>query len=298
MKKFTYWLGWMFLSTFLASTTHAQIPNSGFENWVMYGNGMNPEGWWSSNDSINPSDTYFPVTRSTDHFPLSVGEYSIRLETQSSLAGWSAGGIAWTGNWDGNNYPAFQITGHPNSLCGYYKYIPQGLDSMDIHIRLYKNGADIAGGILRSGLTNNWTAFSIPISGYVDADSARIMMVGWDIDQYGLNPQGNSVLYFDNLSFDILITSLNQMVPSSSTIELNVFPNPGNDVLYVKMTKDTRIQSELKIFNALWQEVYIKFVTGLTDLTIDINNYAEGVYYVRLTTGDNQALVKKVQILP
>ncbi|OFY86919.1 MAG: hypothetical protein A3F72_00770 [Bacteroidetes bacterium RIFCSPLOWO2_12_FULL_35_15] len=276
------------------TSAFAQIPNNGFENWTTIGNGMKPTGWWSSNDSVNQTNSYFPISRSADHYPITIGNYSIRLENKPSLGDWSARGIAWTGDWNGMDYPTFPINGHPTLLYGYFKYQPQNNDTMDIHIRLYKNGIDVAGGKFASGmLTNTWTAFSIPISSYTDADSARIMIVAWNVDQVGFDPLGNSVLYVDNLSLDSLI------VPGiSENIYLNptvFFPNPASKNVRINVANNSE-QNKLEIFNVLGQCVFVKQISFETEITLDITEYPEGMYFVNLTSGNDLTFCRKLII--
>jgi hypothetical protein len=141
--------------------SNAQIPNAGFENWIEYGNGMKPVGWWSPNDSLIPSGSYFPITRSDDHYPQDIGSYSIRLENNTFLPSeWAQAGIIWPGGWSGNNYPSFPVSGHPVRLRGYYKFYPQNGDSMDIHFELYKSGTPVTSGGFYSALTAaEWATF-------------------------------------------------------------------------------------------------------------------------------------------
>jgi hypothetical protein len=83
-----------------------------------------------------------------------------------------------------------------------------------------------------------------------------------------------------------------------NSVPFTVFPNPANTVLYVRMQTDPATKSEIRIFNSLWQEMYNRDVTGLSELTVDITAYSKGLYYVRLTTGHNQIQVKKLNIVP
>lgn len=46
----------------------ARIPNSGSEPWNEHGVHMEPEGWWTPNDSIEDGG-WFPAVRSTDNHP-------------------------------------------------------------------------------------------------------------------------------------------------------------------------------------------------------------------------------------
>ncbi len=185
----------------------AQIPNNGFENWSVYGVGMTPDGWWCSNSGMNQGSTYFPVTRSIDHYPFTEGEYSMRIESNPALTEWAAYGIAWPGGYTGSDFPTFPVSGHPKRLCGYYKFFPQNGDRLNIQWFLYKDGQMVPGGygIFLSGeAVGNWTPFEIAVYDtlYAAADSARISVSSF------YNPlMGNSVLYIDNLSFDELLTA-------------------------------------------------------------------------------------------
>lgn len=279
----------------ISTSAIAQIPNNGFESWTTAGNCMKPSGWWSSNDSINQTNSFFPITRSSDHYPSEVGNYSLRLENKPSLGDWSARGIAWTGDWNGINYPAFPINGHPETLYGYFKYQPQNNDTLDIHIRLYKNGIDVAGGKFASGTsTNTWTAFNIPISNYTDADSARIMILAWNIEQVGFLPLGNSVLYVDNLSLDSLITPGISEIGTIKSVD--VYPNPVPKELRIHVAIDKNEQNKLEIFNAFGERVFAKQISFATEITLDISDYPEGMYFVNLTSGGHLNLGKKVII--
>ncbi len=74
MKKFSIIFSFFIAITIKAS---AQFPNNGFENWTSIGNCLELSAWFTINmDDTNCS--YFPVTRSADHYPVSVGSYSLR----------------------------------------------------------------------------------------------------------------------------------------------------------------------------------------------------------------------------
>jgi hypothetical protein len=215
----------------LAIIATAQIPNNGFENWTNVGNGLEPTFWYTPN-SLDTTGNYFPVTRSDDHFPQNIGSYSIRLENQPALLpGFKAFGIALTTRLDGSDRPLFAVTGHPTSMCGYFKFSSQNGDTMDIHFALYKNGIEItSGGFLSSNTFSEWTSFNIQVSNplYAEADSARITLSAFYSDN--LLVHGNSVLYVDNLSFDIPISGFNN--PSAGNNTNFIHPNPASDYIF------------------------------------------------------------------
>lgn len=275
MKKITFIYAFLLASILMGN---AQIPNNGFENWIPYGNGMLPEGWWSANDSVSYTADYFPISRSTDHYPADVGSYSIRIANNPSLLpAWGAMGIVWTGGWSGNDYPAFPINGHPTALCGYYKFLPQN-DSMRIFICLYQNGVEVTQSeLLDPGIVAEWTPFSIPIPGYATADSARIMLTTFDADDFLIH--GNSVLYVDNLSFDTLITSVTSGNNPKSL--LNLFPDPAFDFVTFKIDGIIPQGLILNIYNDIGELVKTEAVKQ-NHQQINIGNLGNGVYLVEI----------------
>lgn len=266
-----------------------QIPNSGFENWNNVGSYMDPDGWWNPNDSATTG--YYPITKSADHYPSAVGIYSLRMENNISiLPDWGAIGVAWTGGWNGNNYPAFPLIGHPTSLWGYYKFLPQGGDTMEIHIRLYQNGIDVGGGQFKNPATvSSWSPFMVPFSGYVSADSARIMILSC-YDNDAPVPHGNSVLYIDNLSFDSLISD----GISESLIQegIHLYPNPVSRLLNVSLSGNETGKVLLTINDVMGKKVKIQRISnGEKSVSLDVSDLPEGIYGISITEG-NQAVYK------
>jgi PKD repeat protein/photosystem II stability/assembly factor-like uncharacterized protein len=179
--------------------------NFGFEDWTTAGNYENPDDW----ATMNPYGTgpFYSCTKSTDHYPESVGNYSIRLENNTLLGQMNGGyGMAITNAFDWPFKPAFPISGHPNSLTGYYKFNSLNNDSMFIRVILFQNGTMVGNNMfVTSNTATTWTPFTIPLT-YTSADSATIHLSAFYPSGPTDGPNGNSVLYVDNLNFDNLIT--------------------------------------------------------------------------------------------
>lgn len=173
---------------------NSQIPNAGFEIWPLEKNGY-------------PVNT---AQLSTDHYPENFGKYSARVQNNLSLTTMEKYGFVNSAFYPGFNGATFPIFGHPTKLCGYYKYYPQNGDTLNIGVALYYNGTLVGGATFKNNETvSNWTAFSIDIPEYIQADSAQIGFAAFS-SEYGkmpIGPYGNSVLYVDNISFNKLITS-------------------------------------------------------------------------------------------
>jgi hypothetical protein len=234
----------------IAIKSQAQIPNNGFENWTSSGICLQPEGWACINDWMGSTENCYSMSLSSDHYPASVGNYSIKIENTISIwPDYGAGGLVWTGDSTGfgTDGPAFPITGHPTSLCGYYKFLPEFGDTMDIHFAFYKNGFEVTGGRLLSNvLATEWTSFNIPVSdpGYLEADSARIMLSSFFADHMIL--YGNSVLYVDNLSFDNLISGIGKQDAQNTIFKL--YPNPASDIIKLNFSKTCNDKMLLEIY--------------------------------------------------
>ncbi len=260
----------------LTITTKAQIPNSGFENWDDMGTYMDPEGWWTTNSySIG---SFHPVTRSTDHFPNAVGNYSIRIENNPSLLpSYQSLGVSWVGDHEFPD-PAFPITGHPTSLTGYYKFQPDNGDTMYINVLFFNSGNVYAQGRLESTETvADWTPFNIPMSAYSDVDSAQITLSSYYADGPFNVPHGNSVLYIDNLNFDNLLTSVNE--PNYDKQNVVLYPVPLKNELNISLKNNGN--THIQIYNLTGKA--LKELTFDQDIiSMDFSYLPVGLYLYRI----------------
>jgi hypothetical protein len=277
----------------LSFTSKAQIPNNGFENWTTVGGYQNPTSWNNCNSSS--TNSFYPVTKSTDHYPTSIGSFSIRMENYTPLSNCSTYGFAQTSDNDNPCKPAFPITGHPNSLRGYYKCFPKNNDTIQIGLMLFKNGVWIAGAeLLTTNTVSNWTPFNLPISSYTDADSATITFAAFFNDTtcgFPFGPFGNSVLYIDNVSFDNLITEVPEKNLDYNT--LNIFPNPACEVLNVVFNENKIIDYRVKIYNIIGTLVKTETLKQ-NQSQINIEDLSNGTYLLEI---ESQFYIKKQKLI-
>ena len=292
MKKTTIILMVLICSAIKAN---AQIPNNGFEDWLTVGNCIEPVGWHSFYSLFDSTGNYCPVTRSTDHYPESVGNYSVRIANDTTI--WNTGvepgrflgwGMLFTTKL--NDKPLFPITGHPTSLCGYYKFLPQNGDTMNINIYLFQNGSEMFGAHLISNASvADWTSFNIIFPNYTNADSARMTLSAATEPKDGGGILGNSVLYVDNLSFDSLITSVPEetadRMPGTFLLSQN-YPNPFNPSTTISFDLPKTSEVTLKIFNILGEELTTlvsgKLTAGTYSYEWDGSNVVSGIYLYKL----------------
>ncbi|MDD5570644.1 MAG: T9SS type A sorting domain-containing protein [Bacteroidales bacterium] len=287
MKKFTIIITVLIA---VAINANAQIPNSGFETWTNYGTYMEADGWSSTN--MASAGTFYPVTRASDPYPVTIGNYSIRLENKPALLpSYEAIGFVWTLPATAPQpEPSFPITGHPTSLTGYYKWAPQNGDTMFVQIILYHEGTGVAyDDFSTTTAAASWTPFSIPISSYTDADSGLVIIAAFYSDGPYNIPYGNSVLYVDNLNFDGFVGVASEQTSQNDLI--NLYPNPASDKLTIESSQLTN-ESILTICNINGQEM-IKEQGIRQKAQVDVSNLPSGIYFVKLIT-DKTVEVRKI----
>lgn len=268
----------MFVVIAMAINLNAQIPNYGFETWSTTGSYEQPLDWATMNP-YSPG-TFYSCTKSTDHYPASVGSFSARLENNTSLTQMTgAYGMIMTHAFDWPFKPAFPIIGHPNNLCGYYKFNPINQDSLFIRI-VYFQGGSLAGynTYVTGVAASSWTPFIFPLT-YTSADSATIQISAFYPNTPTAGPKGNSVLYIDNMSFDALIN-----VPETSAEKtlFNVYPNPVTDEFTIEMNGNVK-PLNFEIINTVGQVVYKGNITEKTK--VQTENFAPGIYTIKLENG-------------
>ncbi len=292
MKNFTLILITLFAISLQAN---AQIPNGGFEEWDNIGSFQEPVGFLTPNsEAIGP---YYPITRSTDHFPASIGDYSIRIENNTSLLP-NIDGLGIILQNTSNNLadgpgPTFPIIGHPTSLTGYCKYAPQNGDTMFILILLFNNGTAVAANsFLTTDSIFNWTPFTIPLSNYATADSGSILMGAYYANGHPPQfiPHGNSVLYIDNLNFDDLLTSVPEQNVKNNLF--NIFPNPAFNNVTLEIDHRDNFGVSLNIYNIIGEIVRSEKIYQ-NQHHLNIDNFKSGVYMVEIKTNE----LRKIQRL-
>ena len=273
----------------ITKNTFAQIPNAGFENWVTVGNSFEPTSWYSFYSLIDSTGNYFPVTKSTDHYPANIGSYSARITNDTAI--WNTGispanllGWGTLFSTQLNDKPLFPVTGHPIALCGYYKFLPENGDTMNIDLHFYQSGVEITSGTFQTYIAaSSWTSFKFFVDDtlYNNVDSARIGISACNEPKDGsLGPLGNSVLYIDNLSFDNpLVTSIPEQTAKNHL--LNFYPNPATDV--VTLSIDHRNNKDLTWNIYIVIGVLVKSeMLKKNQSQINIENLSNGIYIIEI----------------
>lgn len=285
---------WMMIDDISFSGTPQNIPNHDFESWdsLEYEQASD----WANGTREAPSNffPFFPYYKTMDAVS---GQYAIRFENISAPYNMSSyirsNGI--------NNNGLFPVSHRYSVLNGYYKFIPDGADTMTITVVMQKNGVWIGnGGIKQSDTVNGYTLFSIPIY-YQDStsipDSFYISIRGVNMDTV----RGNSVVYIDNLGFDGFYSdSVTVNIPFENATEnpdgqMLLFPNPANSTIYVILKGGAAVGGkEFNIVDMAGNTVKsFKTQSQKFELfNINIDDLAPGIYLLKATAA-KQLFVSK-----
>jgi len=268
----------------LTIETNAQIPNSGFENWTSTAMYDDPVDWATMNQWCS-GPTFYSVTKSTDHYPQGIGNFSVRIECNTSLSQSNGGwGVIATKAFDYPFKPAFPVSNNPTRLCGYVKYFPENGDEAVIRVVLFKNGTEVVNNSTTiSGTGSTWQSFSVEFDSYADADSATIMIMAWKPVGQNSPPNGNSIIYIDNLSFNNLIASVNDF--TLNQYKSNIYPNPASEFVTASIDRINIANLTLNIYNVTGTLVKSELLKQ-NQQQINIGDLSNGIYVVEIKSKD------------
>jgi len=159
-------------------------------------------------------------------------------------------------------------------------------------------------GISVNQYNNWWHAGSLPgtTSSFVRNGNSEL---NWAILLNTRDQAGNINAAVDNLVWNVLpsITSwpafdlfsgvgIDQVDNSS---EPTIYPNPASENLTISFNSITQKEFSLKIYNSSGQEVFSQEIPNATK-TLDISEFANGIYFIRAITGNQIIYNKKVII--
>jgi hypothetical protein len=237
------------------------IPNGNFEYWEM----IPFLSEWQTNSCPPCMPQWDPYVVKQDSIDVYSGNYSVKLIFNGTPVSWGFA-PAWA-------KVKFPIQNKPVSLHAYVKtemYVP---DPVKIEVLLYFNNNIVDNGFWQvDSAINNWTHIIIPISDNANnADSAQIILMGGVLAT-------STNFWVDNLSFNYT-TSSEELLQER---RINIFPNPTNRFLYFNI--DNVQIEQIKIFDISGREIKNYSFELNTKPIIDLEEFANGAYYIKLQT--------------
>lgn len=87
-------------------------------------------------------------------------------------------------------------------------------------------------------------------------------------------------LMFDDIGFDDFTEGIS--LASFEEFDSNVFPNPGNQIITISFANTLLSNVDLDIMDGLGRLVYSKSDLNMGMISVDISDYAPGIYYYKL----------------
>lgn len=310
-----YTLLFIFISFSLQSQV---IENPGFEDWEYLGNG-NPEPvQWSSTQSCLPENlaTFAPQVLFIDSIDPYAGNYSLKLKNVFvTIANIVSNGIATNGRIFADFNPDLGATftdtsdskwytvlnTRPDSIVGYYKYTPVGVDITTIQAMLHTGstgvippGDDSTGWVgvalfeSPNETISEWTRFSAPFV-YFNDDFPDYILFNLSSGD-GVNAVNGSIGWYDDIELVYNPVGLDERVAEQL---LSVY------------SVDKTITIDMRKFGAGEKfNVEVYSISGqvlisdqmLSGYTKEIKMTDTGVYICRLQSKDGLTLSKKILV--
>lgn len=273
------------LASFLGFT---QIPNPGFESV----SGGAPTGW-----NQGPTYSLYPIR---DTNVVHSGSHAVAIYGSVPPA------------YNGALAQSFaQASALPVSLTGWYKFYPEGGDSILFDVGVWKQGHYSTAAknthtiTILTGTTNVFTQFNVPISytsyTYTTCDSAYIIIYPTgNVSQGGYNwAHPNTKAIFDDLAWNMgTTTGVNEIKNLPLNAE-SVWPNPATDAASIVYTVAEPATVSLRIYDMTGQEV-LKIVDneqqarGRYKAVADLSSLRSGMYFYELSTASGYKVVNKL----
>jgi hypothetical protein len=262
-------------------------PSTNFETWTAV-ESLEPDEWWTPNFAlINQTPC---VTQSTD---ARTGQFALRIENVISNFGDTLGFVT-NGYFGINDFMGgMAVNQNPVMVSGYYKYTPVGNDTALVGVFISKFDVTFGYSVrLDSMLVKlppaaNYTNFIVPINynGWPIADSLNITFASGNFQNDSSLLVPGSVLLVDDIEVFYNPVSVESFKFEQSP---NVFPNPAQNTLYIKLDKNYATQI-FKLFDAKGSLVFegnCQYQDG-TIASMDISEVPQGLYFYQLNNGNS-----------
>ena len=256
--------------------TLAQVPNGGFESWVLDADSnLNPEFWETSN--------VFPIVSVNQYTPAYAGNYSLRAFAFDG-GGFTIPGVA---------YINFPMNTRPTHLRVCLKTTVMPGDQTMVMFAAWNGDSAIAAAdsctFKFDTTVTTFTCFNLPLNyiSQLTPDSATILISGGNFS----TAQVGTEIIVDELSF--LGVGIDETLEASDGIQ--IFPNPASDMITISSTLQKSTPVTLFICDVNGREVMTtELQKGIVSQQLRVADLANGIYCCRL--GNSSGLVKKFVI--
>ncbi len=275
MKKYFTILTLIVLFAMLPISSHAQIPNAGFEQWTA----GQPDGWFTSNIVTIAA----PITQSSTKHS---GSSALRGEVLAYY-GYPYGPIAIAGA-DAGGFPVSQ---RHASLTGYYQFSPVSGDELEIVVVAYINDEAIgASTFTTTNAAASYTQFTTNME-YIDGRVPNMCDIMITIaGPYGDDYHTGSVILIDDLAFSgtTAVDEYNAQAQMPERFALGQsYPNPFNPSCVIEYSVPEISQVSVRVFDIMGREITTLFqgvnVPGIHKVQFQPDQLPGGLYFYQMT---------------
>ena len=283
----------------IINVSYAQIPNSGFENWISMGSYENPNLW----GTMNNTSTLVGVYTATKGTPGNVGSYYLNLTSKTTTLG-VLNAVAVSGKLDSLTMlpkSGFAFNLRPQSFTGKWQHMIYGTTQGAINVVLTKWNSGLAKrdtiasiNQTLSGMVMSWAAFSFNFT-YQSGEYPDSCIIFAKAS--GSTPKNLDYLYLDDLAFAGSVAGIAQKETSATNI--SVYPNPTNETLIIDLNLNSAQNITITILDLNGKSILSEnmgILNGHTKQSINISSLPKGSYLIRITEG-NENRVEKIVIL-
>ncbi len=147
-----------------------------------------------------------------------------------------------------------------------------------------------------------WTSYTIPVGDFYTGEFNRLFFT-MDDDAYPRDGTSffTNIQIYEGASCALLESREGIISDVESNLSaVNVFPNPATDRVDVSYTSDVSARTTVEIFTITGQRIYNESISsneGDNLISLNVSDYRNGTYLIRLTTEGKAATVKKLQVI-
>jgi len=273
------------LLLFCTASAFGQIPNSGFETWST----DSPDGWFAP---FNMPPTIVPITKST----IAHGGSSAVRGEAVAIATFAANPQLSAGPYG----VGFPVSTRPASMRGYYQFFPQGGDTLNINVIMWKGaggGIVVGVGAVKIGASSSsYKQFILPITYQTsDTPDSCITQIFLTHSPGSSTIHAGSYYLLDDLSFSAsggTAVPEDARIPGTFALKQN-YPNPFNPATTIAYSIPASGRVVVKVHTMLGAEVatVVDRTENAGDHTavFSAEGLASGVYCVSLHHGGSSA---------